>query len=70
MLCILYYIALQSCVSMNDNIERTNENSKEPNRRGNNNDNQEAIISREIKNRMDKPVKERSIDGDPTRSDE
>ena len=55
---------------MNDNIERTYENSKEPNRRRNNNDNQEAIMSREIKNRMNMPVKERSIDGDPTRSDE
>jgi hypothetical protein len=55
---------------MNDNIERTNENSKELSRRDNNNDNQEAIISRDIKNHMDKPVTERSIDGGPTRSDE
>jgi hypothetical protein len=54
---------------MNDNIESTNENSKEPSRRDNN-DNQEAIISRDIKNHMDKPVTERSIDGGPTRSDE
>jgi hypothetical protein len=55
---------------MNDNIERKYENSKEPNRRANNNDNQEAIMSRKIKNRMNIPVNEHSIDGDPTRSDE
>jgi hypothetical protein len=69
-LCILYYIALQSRVSMNDSIERTNENSKEPTIRVNNNENQEAIISGHTKNCMDKAVTERSIDGDPTRSDE
>jgi hypothetical protein len=55
---------------MNDNIETINENSKNPGRRGNNNDNQEAIITIDIKNHVYKAVRERKIEGDPTRSDE
>jgi hypothetical protein len=43
---------------MNDNIERTNEKSKDLSRRGNNNENQEAIISRDINDRMGKTVTE------------
>jgi hypothetical protein len=35
---------------MNDNIERTNENSRNLSQRGDNNKNQRAIISSDIKN--------------------
>jgi hypothetical protein len=55
---------------MNDNIERTKENSKKPSQRGDNNKNQRAIVSRDIKNRMEKAITKPNIDGDPTRSDE
>jgi hypothetical protein len=56
---------------MNDNIERTYENSKKkPSQGGDNNKNQRAIVSRDIKNRMEEAITEPNIDGDPTRSDE
>lgn len=55
---------------MTDNIERTKENSKKSSQRSNNNKNQRAIVSRDIKNRMEKSIIEPNMDGDPTRSDE
>ena len=55
---------------MNENIERTKENSKKPSQRGDNNKNQRAIVSRDIKNRMDEAITKPNIDGDRTRSDE
>jgi hypothetical protein len=55
---------------MNDNIERTNENSKRPSQRGDNNKNQLAIVSSDIKNRMEEAIIEPNIDSDLTRSDE
>ena len=55
---------------MNDDIERTKENSKKSSQRGDNNKDQRAIVSRDIKNRMEKAITEPNIDGDPTRSDE
>jgi hypothetical protein len=53
-----------------DNIHTTNESSKKPTRRGNNNENQEAILISDIKDQMDKAVTELRIDDGPTRSDE
>jgi hypothetical protein len=56
---------------MNDNIERTNENSKRPSqRRGDNNKSQRAIVSSDIKNRMEEAIMEPNIYGDPTRPNE
>jgi hypothetical protein len=55
---------------MNDNIERTNENSRNLSQRGDNNKNQRAIISSDIKNRTEQAVIELNTDCDPTRSDE
>jgi hypothetical protein len=55
---------------MNDNIERTNENSKRPSQRGDNNKNQLAIVSSDIKNRMEEAIIEPNIDSDLNRSDE
>jgi hypothetical protein len=55
---------------MKDNIERTKENSQKPSQRGDNNKNQLAIVSKDIKNRMEKAITKPNIDGDPTRSDE
>jgi hypothetical protein len=55
---------------MNDNVDRTKENSKKPAQRGDNNKNQRAIVGREIKNRMDEAITKPNIEGDPTRSDE
>lgn len=55
---------------MNDNIERTNENSKRPSQRGDNNKNQRANVSRDIKKRIEEAITKPNIDGDPTRSDE
>jgi hypothetical protein len=55
---------------MNDNIERTKENSKKPSQGGGDNKNQRAIVSRDIKNSMEKAITKPNIDGDPTRSDE
>ncbi len=56
---------------MNDNIERTKENSKKkPFQRADNNKTQRAIVSKDIKNRMEEAITKPNIDGDPTRSDE
>ncbi|MDQ3976105.1 MAG: hypothetical protein M3264_06245 [Thermoproteota archaeon] len=55
---------------MNDDIERTNQNSKKPSQRDNNDKNQRAIVGRDIKNRMEEAITEPNIEGDPTRSDE
>ena len=55
---------------MNDNIDTTNENSKKPFQRGDNNKNQRANVSRDIKKRIDEAITKPNIDGDPTRSDE
>ncbi|HKH86433.1 MAG TPA: hypothetical protein VKA40_07780 [Nitrososphaera sp.] len=55
---------------MNDNIERTKEDSKKPSQRGDNNKNQRANVSRDIKKRIDEAITKPNIDGDPTRSDE
>jgi hypothetical protein len=55
---------------MNDIIERTKENSKKPSQRDDNNKNQRAIVSKDIKKRMDQAIAKPNIDGDPTRSDE
>ncbi len=55
---------------MNDNIKRTKENSKKPSQIDDNNKNQRAIVSKDIKKRMDQAITKPNIDGDPTRSDE
>ncbi|MDQ3853260.1 MAG: hypothetical protein M3299_10550 [Thermoproteota archaeon] len=55
---------------MNDNINRTKENSKKPSQIDDNNKNQRAIVSKDIKKRMDQAITKPNIDGDPTRSDE
>lgn len=58
---------------MNDNIDRTKQDSKEEtSQRGddNNNKNQRATVSRDIKDRMNKAIEKPNIEGDPTRSDE
>ena len=55
---------------MNDNIDTTNENSKKPFQRGDNNKNQRSPVSRDIKDRMKKAITEPNIEGDPTRSEE
>ena len=55
---------------MNDSIEKTKENSKKPSQRDENNKNQRAIVSKDIKKRMDQAITKPNIDGDPTRSDE
>jgi hypothetical protein len=52
------------------NIHTTNESSKKPSRRGNNAENQEAILISDIKNLMYKAVTELRMDDGPTRSDE
>jgi hypothetical protein len=58
---------------MNDNIDRTKQDSKEEtSQRGddNNNKNQRATVSRDIKDRMNEAIEKPNIEGDPTRSDE
>ncbi len=55
---------------MNDNTEKTKENSKKSSQKGDNDNNQQAIVSKDIKNRMEEAITEPNIDGDPTRSDE
>ena len=55
---------------MNDDIKTTNQNSKKPSQRDNNDKNQLAIVGRDIKNRMEEAITEPNIEGDPTRSDE
>ena len=53
---------------MNDNIEKTNEGSKNQHQRRNKNEGE--TVGRDIKNRMDDAVTKSNIEGDPTRSDE
>ena len=55
---------------MNHNSDRSDESIARSTTEDNNNINQEATITKDIKNRMDKTVKDRDIDGDPTRSEE
>jgi hypothetical protein len=55
---------------MNDDIERTNENGKKLSQRSDNDKNRQAIVGRNIKNRMEEAITEPNIEGDPTRSDE
>ena len=55
---------------MNDDIERTDENSKKLSQKGDKDKNQQAIVGRDIKNRMEEAITEPDIEGDPTRSDE
>ncbi len=55
---------------MNDNTEKTKENSKKPSQIGDNNKDQRAIVSKDIKNRIEGAITKPNIDGDPTRSDE
>jgi hypothetical protein len=58
---------------MSDNIDRTKQDSKEEtSQRGddNNNKNQRATVSRDIKDRMNEAIEKPNIEGDPTRSDE
>ena len=65
-----YSILRNYHAGMNDNIERTKEDSKKPSQRGDNNKNQRSPVSRDIKDRMKKAITEPKIEGDPTRSDE
>ena len=58
---------------MNGNIDRTKQDSKEKTSQrsdNNNNKNQRATVSRDIKDRMNEAIKKPNIEGDPTRSDE
>ena len=55
---------------MNDNDDMLDNNSKRSAREGDDNRDKEANITMDIKNRMDKAVTERKVDGDSTRSDE
>ncbi|HJU34599.1 MAG TPA: hypothetical protein VJ695_05720 [Nitrososphaera sp.] len=56
---------------MNDNIRRrTNENNKTPSPKSDHNKNQRAIVSVDIKDRMEKDVTKSTVDGDPKESDE
>jgi hypothetical protein len=65
-----YSILRNYHAGMNDNIERTKEDSKKPSQRGDNNKNQLLNVSRDIKKRIDEAITKPNIDGDPTRSDE
>lgn len=65
-----YSILRNYHAGMNDNIERTKEDSKKPSQRGDNNKNQRSPVSRDIKDRMKKAITEPNIEGDPTRSEE
>ncbi len=51
-------------------LRETNENSKKPSQRGDDNKNQQAIVGRDIKNRIKEAITEPNIAGAPTRSDE
>ncbi len=55
---------------MNDNTEKTKEDSKKPAQMGDNSEDQRSIVGKDIKNRMEEAIKKPNIDGDPTRSDE
>jgi hypothetical protein len=69
-----YSILSYNYADMNDNIDRTKQDSKEEtSQRGgndNNNKNQRATVSRDIKDRMNEAIEKPNIEGDPTRSDE
>jgi hypothetical protein len=65
-----YSILRDNYAGMSDNIETTKENSKKPSQRGDNNKSRRAIVSRDIKNRMEDAITKPNVDGDPTRSDE
>jgi hypothetical protein len=68
-----YSILSYNYADMNDNIYRTEQDSKEEtSQRGddNNNKNQRATVSRDIKDRMNEAIEKPNIEGDPTRSDE
>ena len=65
-----YSILRNYHAGMNDNTERTKEDSKKLSQRGDNNKNQRANVGRDIKNRMDEATTKPNIDGDATRSDE
>ena len=67
---IIGYCPKVQCISMNHNSDRSDESIARSTTEDNNNINQEATITKDIKNRMDKTVKDRDIDGDPTRSEE
>jgi hypothetical protein len=67
---VSYIILRYNPTGMNDNIDRTNENSKKPSQRGDNNKDQRSLVSRDIKDRMEEAIREPNIEGDPTRSDE
>ena len=60
-----YYYA-----DMNDDIEGTKKDSKKPSQRGDDNKDQRANVSRDIKKRIDEGITKTNIEGDPTRSDE
>ena len=55
---------------MGEGIEGTKEDSKKPSQRGDDNKNQRANVSRDIKKRIEEAITKPNIDGDPTRSDE
>jgi hypothetical protein len=56
---------------MTDDIEGTKKDSKKPSQRGDDdNKNQRANVSRDIKKRIDEGITKTNIEGDPTRSDE
>jgi hypothetical protein len=68
-----YSILSYNYADMSDNIDRTKQDSKEEtSQRGddNNNKNQRATVSRDIKDRMNEAIEKPNIEGDPTRSDE
>ncbi len=68
---IVSYIILHYYhAGMNDNTDKTKENSKKPSQIGDNNKDQPAIVSKDIKNRIEGAIIKPNIDGDPTRSDE
>ena len=55
---------------MTDDIEGTKKDSKKPSQRGDDNKDQRANVSRDIKKRIDEGITKTNIEGDPTRSDE
>jgi len=65
-----YSILRYYCADMDEGIEETKEDSKKPSQRGDDNKNQRANVSRDIKKRMDESITKTNIEGDPTRSDE
>jgi hypothetical protein len=67
---VSYSIMRDDHAHMNDNIERTNENSRNPSQRGDINKNQRVIISIEINTAWSGAIMEPNIEGDPTRCDQ